>query len=253
MSISRLGFVSGGGGEGLSEGEVLTLIDQETDSLFTRTQYQSTAPAQNRLTTFEGRLRLQPIPGGADQQVIFPDYRDNYGGSSLRTNTDLNQAELVWQFPSFIRRFVTGNLGGTTVFEVNLAEVGVTYGIMPFLSQEQTSTTPTFQFASSGVSYLGSTTQAMYRVVFTARVGVSTNPAAVKFTSYLQYRTSGGATPNITNSRGWIIRKDVDPQLIYLEYHGAGLAPGNQLNIALYATDTGVLNFYDASFTVVVY
>lgn len=246
-------------GQGLIQGTLGTVQftdvadPAELETVLTRTQYQSTTPDQDRLTTFDGRLRLQPIPGGADKQVIFPDYRDNYGGSTLRTNSNLNQAELVWQFPSFIRRYINSNLGVTKLFEVQLTELGVLYGIMSFLTQEQTSTTPTFQFANSGVAYLGSSTQAMYRVAFSARIGTSVNPAPFKFATYLQFRANGSSPPNFANGRSWVVRKDQDPQYIHLEYYGAGLAPNNQLNIAIYATELGTLDFYDASFTVTVY
>lgn len=250
MSISRLGFVSGGGGGGLSEGEVLTLIDQETDTLFTRTQYQSTTPSQNRLTTFEGRLRLQPIPGGADQEVIFPDYRHDYPGSTLRTNHKLSEAELVWQFPSFITRYMNSNfIPGATI---HLSAIDQRFNIMPLLVFEQTSTVPTFQFSSSGVQFLGASNQSVYRVVFSAQVGVSINPDPVRFTAIIEYRTSSDADPIEVERRSYIVRKDADPKFIYLEFAGKALLPGLKLTVIFLCVNVGTLDLYDASFNVTV-
>lgn len=258
MSISRLGFVSdGGGGGGLTEVEVIALIDQETGELFNRTQYQSTTPQQDRLTTFDGRLRLQPTPGGDTKQVIFPDSRSNYGGASLRTSMNLNQSDLVWQFPSYVRRFISPIFAepDNTFISFTIPALYTRYTLMPILLEEDQSNPATWQwYPNAGVAFLGASTQAMYRAVFSARIGLSTDPAPSKFTLIINQRTSSIADPVDIVSRAFTVRKNADPQLVYLEAHGKNLTPGSFLDIVLIAgLNLSTLEFYDASFEVSVY
>lgn len=246
-------------GQGLIQGELgavnFTDVASPTDldAVLTRTQYQSTTELQDRLTTFDGRLRLQPVEGSDQKQVIFPDSRSNYGGAVLRTSMTLNQSELVWQFPSYIRRFRPAVLAAPTQFTI--PAILTRYTLMPFLTGEVQSVTPTWQYyPNDGVAFLGASNHGMYRVVFSAMIGLSTNPAPAQFELIITHRASSVAAPVDIVKRYFTVRKDTDPLLVYLEGHGKNLTPGSFVDIVLTTgNNLSTLEFYDASFEVSVY
>ena len=235
----------------LSERSLLDFTFQ-VDTVKARTQYQSTTELQDRLTTFDGRLRLQPVAGGDAKQVIFPDSRSNYGGSVLRTSM-ANQAELIWQFPSFIRRYRQSVFTGPTQFQI--PALITRYTLMPILNLEAQSDTPTFQYyPNDGVAFLGASNHGMYRVSFSALIGLSTNPAPAQVILVLTHRASSLAARVDIFSRCVTIRKDADPVFVHLEGHGKNLTPGMFLDIEVVSINNlNTLEFYDASFEASVY
>ena len=241
-------------GQGLIQGALGTVQftdvadPAELETVLTRTQYQSTTELQDRLTTFDGRLRLQPIAGGSVLPVIFPDNRSVYPGATLRTSHTASESELVWQIPSFITRYMNGN--GLPGAVITFSSVGQRTGIMPLLTLEQESLVPSFQYFPNGVSFLGSSNQSSYRVFFTAQMGVSVNPTPVRFTMLIEYKTTSSSNPIDVERRSIIIRKGEDPKLLFLEYYGSNLLPGVFLNIILLSETIGSLDLYDARFNV---
>lgn len=246
-------------GQGLIQGELgavnFTDVASPTDldAVLTRTQYQSTTELQDRLTTFDGRLRLQPVEGSEQKQVIFPDSRSDYGGAVLRTAMNLNQSELVWQFPTYIRRSRPAVLTAPTQF--TFPAILTRYTLMPFLTQEVQSDTPTWQYyPNDGVAFLGASNHGMYRVVFSAMIGLSTNPAPAQFELIIVHKASSIAAPVDIVKRYFTVRKDADPLLVYLEGHGKNLTPGSFVDIVLTSVNNlSTLEIYDASLEVSVY
>jgi hypothetical protein len=231
----------------LSERSLLDFTLQ-VDTVKTRTQYQSTTELQDRLTTFDGRLRLQPIPGGDANQVIFPESRANYGGASLRTNMNLTQSELIWQAPSFIRRYLNVQGDPTLSYVMPLPSIpGVDESFMPPLVLENKSALDVWQYSADGITYTGTSRVAVFKVVFSASLTILTNPAPAYIKIRITRADSLGGAETEMQRRAFIIRKDSDPNLVYLEALGSDLTTNSVINV--YVSDyaqSPTLRVYDA-------
>jgi hypothetical protein len=249
-------------GQGLIQGTLGTVQftdvadPAELETVLTRTQYQSTTELQTRLTTFDGRLRLQPTPGGDAKQVIFPESRANFGGASLRTNMSLSQSDLIWQSPTFIRRFqnVLGDPTLSTVFALpSIPGVDITF--MTLLTGESKSANDVWSYnAITGLTYTGTSIVATFRVSFSASLTILNNPAPAYIKIRITRADSLGGPQTEMQRRAFIIRRDSDPNLVYLEAVGAGLTPNSVINV--YVSDynqSPTLRIYDAVVDVMTY